>query len=219
MPEVHDQSARAHLQLADPALAVWMERVGALALPQPESFTLVDALARSILYQQLNGKAAATIVARVEQALGTRRIGARALRDVDEGVLRAAGVSGGKVRALKDLAAHAGARGLPNPRQLVEMSEEEIVEKLTIVRGVGPWTVHMLLIFRLGRHDVLPISDYGVRAGAQLVHGLESLPDARTLSELAHAWRPYRSLASLYLWRALDWSRTKGQADPLRNPG
>lgn len=171
-------------------------------------FTVVDALARSILYQQLNGKAAATIVARVEQALGARRIGARALNQVEESTLRGAGVSGNKVKALKDLAAHAQARRLPNPQQMDTMTDAEIVEQLTIVRGIGPWTVHMLLIFKLGRLDVLPTSDYGVRAGAQLIHGLDELPDAATLTQLAQLWQPYRSLASLYLWRALDWSRT-----------
>lgn len=203
----HAENARAHLRAADPRLAEWMARVDDQALPPAKRFSLVDALARSILYQQLHGKAAATIVGRVEQALGSSRITAAGLRDIDETLLRGAGVSGSKVRALKDLAAHAGARRLPSTARLQELSDEQIVDQLTVVRGIGPWTVHMLLIFRLGRPDVLPTSDYGVRAGTQLVHGLDSLPDARELSRLAEPWRPYRSLASLYLWRALDGSR------------
>lgn len=201
--------AQAHLRDADPRLAVWMDRVDTQSLPAPRRFTLVDALARSILYQQLHGKAAATIVARVEQALGSTRITAAGLRDIDEQALRAAGVSGGKVRALKDLAQHANARLLPSTARLRTLDDQQIVDALTVVRGIGPWTVHMLLIFRLGRPDVLPVSDYGVRAGAQLVHGLDELPDARQLTALAEPWRPYRSLASLYLWRALDWSRNQ----------
>lgn len=203
----HRDEAQAHLRNADPRLADWMDRVDTQSLPAPRRFALVDALARSILYQQLHGKAAATIVARVEQALGSARITAAGLRDIDEQTLRAAGVSGGKVRALKDLARHANARLLPAAARLQTLQDQQIVDALTVVRGIGPWTVHMLLIFRLGRPDVLPVSDYGVRAGAQLVHGLDELPDARQLTALAEPWRPYRSLASLYLWRALDWSR------------
>jgi DNA-3-methyladenine glycosylase II len=201
------QSAQKHLAAADPALAAWMARIGPIAGPQPTRFSLVDALGRSILYQQLNGKAAETIVARVEAAIGSRRLTARALLAVPEETLRGAGVSGAKARALKDLAGKGVARQLPSVDRLAAMDDEAIVEALTIVRGIGPWTAQMLLMFRLGRPDVLPVSDYGIRAGLQLVHGLDELPDARELTARAEAWRPFRTLACLYLWRALDVSR------------
>jgi DNA-3-methyladenine glycosylase II len=200
-------AASAHLAAADPALGAWMIRIGPLAPPRLTRFSLVDALGRSILYQQLHGKAAETIIGRVEAAIGSHRLTARALRSVSEEALRAAGVSGAKARALKDLADKVAARKLPAVERLVEMDDEAIIEALTVVRGIGPWTAQMLLIFRLGRPDVLPASDYGIRAGVQLVHGLNTLPDARELSQRAEPWRPFRSLACLYLWKALDVSR------------
>ncbi|MBK8069839.1 MAG: DNA-3-methyladenine glycosylase 2 family protein [Rhodanobacteraceae bacterium] len=202
-----DRLAREHLRERDPKLAIWMTRVGDLPLPRPEPFALVHALARSIIFQQLNGKAAETIFGRLQQALGGRRVSARALAAADESDLRAAGVSGSKIRALKDLAAHAQARRLPSPDALHAMSDEEAIDKLTIVRGIGPWTVQMLLMFRMGRVDILPLSDFGVRAGAQLVHGLDAMPGTAQLAELGAPWAPYRSLASLYLWRAVDTAR------------
>jgi DNA-3-methyladenine glycosylase II len=184
-----------------------MDRVGDLALPCRARFTVVDALARSIIFQQLNGKAAETIFGRMQQLLGVHKVTARALAAVSVDELRTAGVSNAKARALKDLAEHALARRLPSPDALDEMSDEDAVTRLTVVRGVGPWTVQMLLMFKMGRCDILPLSDYGVRAGAQLVHELPALPSVNELSQLGVAWSPYRSLASLYLWRALDSAR------------
>lgn len=198
-----DAAARAHLRRSDARLAVWMDRIGDIPVPRPERFSLVQALARSIIYQQLNGKAAATIFGRMQLAVGGS-VTARALKQVDDEQLRAAGVSAAKARALKDLAEHALARRLPSAATLQQMSDDEAIERLTIVRGIGPWTVQMLLMFRLGRVDVLPLSDYGVRAGARLVHELDEMPGQAQLAELGEAWRPYRSLASLYLWRVVD---------------
>lgn len=198
-----DALARAHLRRSDARLAPWMDRIGDIPVPRPERFSLVQALARSIIYQQLNGKAAQTIFGRMQQAVGGS-VTAKALQQVDAEQLRAAGVSGAKARALKDLADHALARRLPSAAALAEMPDDEAIERLTIVRGIGPWTVQMLLMFRLGRVDVLPLSDYGVRAGARLVHELDEMPNHIQLAELGEAWRPYRSLASLYLWRVVD---------------
>lgn len=207
MPTETDALARAHLRRNDPKLGAWMQRIGDLPVPRPEPFALVHALARSIIFQQLHGKAAESIFGRLQQTLGGRRIGAKALATVDDDQLRVAGVSAAKARALKDLAAHARAGRLPTPAALAAMSDDEAIERLTIVRGIGPWTVQMLLMFRMGRADVLPLSDYGVRAGAQLVHGLPQLPSEKELADIGAAWRPYRSLASMYLWRALDSAR------------
>lgn len=199
-----DAIARDHLRRADPKLGEWMDRIGDLSLPRPEPFAIVHALARSIIYQQLHGKAAETIFGRLQSALGGRRVSARALARIDDVDLRAAGVSAGKARALRDLAEHALSRRLPTPAALLAMDDDGAIERLTAVRGIGPWTVQMLLMFRMGRVDVLPLSDYGVRAGAQLVHGLDAMPTPAELAALGEAWRPYRSLASLYLWRAVD---------------
>ncbi len=199
-----DAAARAHLRQQDPKLALWMERIGDLPLPKPERFAVVHALARSIIYQQLNGRAAETIFGRLQQTVGGRSVTALALQKADETALRAAGVSGAKTRALKDLAEHARAKRLPTVDDLHTMDDDSAIERLTVVRGVGPWTVQMLLIFRMGRVDVLPVSDYGVRAGAQLVHQLETMPSHAELAALGEYWRPYRSLASMYLWRAVD---------------
>lgn len=206
-----DHAARIHLRRNDPRLSAWMDRVGELDLPRAENFSLVHALARSITFQQLNGKAAETIFGRMRAALGGGRITAKALWQADEADLRAAGVSGAKIRALKDLAGHVRARRLPSPQALHAMDDDEAIARLTVVRGIGPWTVQMLLMFRLGRFDVLPVSDYGVRAGAQIVHALPDLPTHAELSELGEAWRPYRTLACLYLWRAVDKAREDKQ--------
>lgn len=184
-----------------------MERVGELQLPSRTRFSVVDALARAIVFQQLNGKAAETILGRLLLMLGVRKVTARAIAAVTIEDLRTVGVSNAKARALKDLADHAQARRLPTPDALFEMADAEAIERLTVVRGVGPWTVQMLLMFKVGRHDILPLSDYGIRAGAQLVHELPALPSTAELSRLGVAWSPYRSLASLYLWRALDSAR------------
>jgi DNA-3-methyladenine glycosylase II len=207
-----DALARAHLRRNDPKLAHWMDRVGDLPVPRSEPFALVNALARSIIFQQLNGKAAETIFGRLQRSLGVRRITAKSLAQVDDAILRAAGVSAAKARALKDLAAHALARRLPTPTALAGMDDDDAIERLTIVRGIGPWTVQMLLMFRMGRVDVLPTSDYGVRAGAQVVHELPAMPSVSELIRIGENWRPYRSLASLYLWRALDSTRERSKS-------
>lgn len=200
------EAAREHLRAADPRLGAFMARVGDIDLPVPKRFALVDALARSILYQQLHGKAAATIVARVETALGSTRITASRLAAIDEADLRACGVSGAKGRALKDLAAKA--RTLPSLPTLQQMDNDDAVAAITKVRGIGPWTVQMMLMFRLARPDILPLTDFGIRAGARHVLGTTALPDVRTLAEHGQRWAPYRTLASLYLWRIVDLARS-----------
>jgi len=206
MPRGFDlDAARRHLARRDPALGRWLRRVGPI---DPEGwrrpFEPVDALARSILYQQLSGKAAATIVARVEAAAAARRLDAAALGRLDDATLRACGVSGNKVQALRDLCRHHAAGTVPSARRMAGMDDAELVERLTQVRGIGRWTVEMLLIFRLGRPDVLPVDDLGVRKGAQVLDGLEALPAPRALRARGEAWAPFRTLASLVLWRMAD---------------
>jgi DNA-3-methyladenine glycosylase II len=198
-------AARA-LRRADPELARWMRRIGPIA-PDPrwqQPFDLVDALARAILYQQLSGKAAATIVGRVEVACASRTLTAKALGRVDDLSLRGCGVSQNKLLALRDLCAHAAERRLPSTRALDGLDDATIIESLVAVRGIGRWTVEMLLIFRLGRPDVFPLDDLGIRKGVQRLRGMQGMPPPKHAASLAEPWAPWRSLASLYLWRIAD---------------
>jgi DNA-3-methyladenine glycosylase II len=200
------QAARRALARRDPRLAAAMRRIGPLDIGArwAEPFDTVDVLARAILHQQLSGKAAATIVGRVEAAISADRLHADTLQRIDDARLRACGVSAAKARALRDLCARAEAGEVADAPRLARMDSEAIVEQLSAVRGVGRWTVEMLLIFRLGRPDVLPLDDLGIRRGAQWLDGLDAAPGRRALAERGEAWAPWRSLAALYLWRIAD---------------
>jgi DNA-3-methyladenine glycosylase II len=209
IPRGYDIAAAAeHLGRRDRRLGRWMRRIGELEHAYSRPFDPVDALARSILYQQLSGKAAATIVGRVETLMPRRRrIGAEGLLARREEELRAAGVSRQKIAALRDLAQKSLDGIVPTTRQLARMDNEAIIEHLVQVRGIGRWTVEMLLIFRLGRADVLPVDDLGIRKGAQILHGLAEPPRAAELHEIGRRWAPYRSLASRYLWRITEFGK------------
>lgn len=199
------EEASAHLAKRDRALGKWMKRIGPLDMDGwRKPFDTVDALSRSILYQQLSGKAAATIVSRVELAAGSRKLVPEAFARLDDTALRACGVSGNKVLALRDLCRRAEAGEVPAARALPKVDDATLIEQLTAVRGIGRWTVEMLLIFRLGRPDVLPVDDLGVRKGAQVLDGLEVAPTPKALLVRGADWGPYRTLASLYLWRIAD---------------
>ncbi|MCE4507945.1 DNA-3-methyladenine glycosylase family protein, partial [Xanthomonas hortorum] len=192
----------------DRALGAWMKRIGPIA-PQPgwrKPFDPVDALARAILFQQLSGKAASTIVARVEVAIGAQRLHADTLARIDDAALRACGVSGNKALALRDLARRELEGEIPSLRKLAFMEDEAIVEALIPVRGIGRWTVEMMLMFRLGRPDLLPIDDLGVRKGAQRVDKQEQMPTPKELAARGERWGPYRSYAAFYLWKIADFS-------------
>ena len=201
-------AARRHLASVDPILAAHVERVGELALVIDAAESTFAALARSIVYQQLNGKAAATIFGRVRALFPRGRLEPKALLAIPEADLRAAGLSRNKLASIRDLAERAVAGQIATLTQLERMDDEAIIEQLTEVRGIGRWTVEMLLIFRLGRPDVLPLSDYGIKKGfARLYHRgkrKDELPSAETLTRRGERWRPYRSAASWYLWRAAE---------------
>jgi 3-methyladenine DNA glycosylase/8-oxoguanine DNA glycosylase len=196
------------LSQADRALAKIIDRVGPLRLQVESIQTPFQALAESIVYQQLTGKAAATILGRVHAIYGGRKhFKPEVTVATNDETLRAAGLSRAKTAALKDLAAKTLDGTVPTAPALARATDEEIVERLTAIRGIGRWTVEMLLIFRLGRPDVLPVDDYGVRKGFQrLVKGKE-LPTRADLAKRGERWRPYRSAASWYLWRACDLPR------------
>src|SRR5918992_1252499 len=173
---------RRHFALADPRLGKWMERVGPFRLRPEPTQSLFAALARSIVYQQLTGKAAATILGRVVKACGRRNFPTpRDLLEITPERLREAGLSAAKTAALKDLAARTLEGTIPSMARIRRMEDEEIIERLTAVRGIGRWTVEMLLIFRLGRSDVLPCTDLGVRKGFGLVFNGGKLPDAHAM--------------------------------------
>lgn len=198
--------ARRQLQRADPALGRWMRRIGPLDIERrwSQRLDLVDALARSILYQQLSGKAAATIVGRLELCCGDSRLRAPTLATLDDAAIRGCGVSGNKLLALRDLCRRALAGELPTTAALSRMDDAEIIDRLSAVRGIGRWTVEMLLMFRLGRADVFAADDLGLRKGLARLQNLEQLPTPKLASELATRWAPWRTLASLYLWRIAD---------------
>lgn len=200
------EAAHAHLARSDRRLATWMKRVGPLpAQPQwRKPFDPVDALARAILFQQLSGKAASTIVGRVEQAIGSTRLHFDTLGRIDDVALRACGVSGNKILALRDLAAREQHGQVPGLRQMAFMHHDDIVDALVPIRGIGRWTVEMMLMFRLGRPDILPVDDLGIRKGAQRVDRAEAMPTPKQLLERGGRWGPYRTYASLYLWRIAD---------------
>lgn len=194
-----------YLTRVDRRLARLIARVGPCALQPNRLQSPFEALAESIVYQQLTGKAAATIYGRLRQLCKRPRVlrPAHILTPPTE-ALRGVGLSRAKVAALQDLATKARARVVPSLAALRTLDDEAIISRLTTIRGIGRWTVEMLLIFRLGRPDVLPIHDYGVRKGFARVYAQPALPTPKALAAHGERWRPYRTVASWYLWRAVD---------------
>ena len=200
------RAAVAHLRRADPVLGRAIAELGPFALELKRTTSVFGALAEAIVYQQLSGRAAATIHARVCALFPRPHEGptAEKILRASDAKLRGAGLSRAKLLALRDLAARAKAGEIPTLAEAVELSDAELVERLTRVRGIGRWTVEMLLIFRLGRPDVLPVDDYGIRKGYARVFRKRTLPSPKQLGKRSEPWRPYRTAASWYLWRALE---------------
>ena len=195
----------AHLSARDRRLATLIARARPVRFELAHTQSLFHALCESIVYQQLSGKAAATIFGRVRAIYAPKRFPTPAeLAATNPAKLRAAGLSNAKTLAVLDLARRTEAGELPTLPQARRLSDDEIVERLTTVRGIGPWTVQMFLIFRLGRPDVLPTADLGVRKGFQLTYRKRELPTPDELIRHAEKWRPYRTVASWYMWRALE---------------
>jgi DNA-3-methyladenine glycosylase II len=193
------RKARLHLGRRDPVLKKLIASVGPCTLqPNPVSFEI---LARSIISQMISTKAALAIGARLVATLGDGGLTPAAILAAKEEAIRAAGLSRAKVAALRDLAERAHNGALPLDR-LSEMSDDEVTALLVAVRGIGVWTAQMFLIFSLGRLDVLPVDDFGLRAGVRDAYGLADLPGRAALRELGEAWKPYRSVATWYLWRS-----------------
>jgi len=211
--------ALAHLRASDPKLGALIDCVGPFTLKLDPSPSPFESLLEAILYQQLHGKAAATIHRRVREYFGGDPA-PQLLLDTPDEPLRAAGVSGNKIKALRDLAARTLDGTVPTHAAIRRMRDAEIVERLTAVRGIGTWTVEMLLIFRMGRPDVFPVTDYGVRKGYALTFmrlpktrpvEAADLPKPEVLLRRGKRWAPFRSVASWYLWRACDLARSNGR--------
>lgn len=197
--------AVAHLRDRDATLAGLIERVGPFALELKPAASLFEAMLRSIVYQQLHGKAAATIHGRVLAELA-RHGGPtpEALAQATDAALRGAGLSGNKLLAVRDLALKCREGTVPSLKVAAKLGDDELIARLTEVRGIGPWTVHMLLIFYLGRPDVLPTGDFAIRLGFKKLYCKRKDPAPEALLKATRHWQPYRSVASWYLWRSLD---------------
>ena len=197
--------AEKHLAGTDPRFAALIAQSLRYNIKSPTLTRPFDALAESIAYQQLSGKAAATIWGRV-RALYPRRkyLDPKLVLETLDERFRAAGLSRSKIAALKDLAAKTLDGTVPSARALARMTDEEIIARLITVRGIGRWTVEMLLLFDLARPDIWPVHDYGVRKGFAKTFGRRKLPTPKQLLKFGEKWRPYRSVAAWYFWRALD---------------
>jgi DNA-3-methyladenine glycosylase II len=183
-----------------------IRKVGPVNVIPPRGVTPYRSLVRAVAYQQLTGKAANTILGRVLALYPGKKFPApEELLKTPDRKLRAAGFSWAKVRAVKDIAAKTIEGVIPaTNRALLRLSDEEIIERLTSVRGVGPWTVEMMLISTLGRPDVWPVTDFGVRKGLMLIYKLKAMPTVKEAVAYGERWRPHRSAAAWYLWRACD---------------
>ncbi len=202
-----------HLHACDPVLARLIDAVGPFRMRLRRAPSLFAALAEAIVYQQLNGKAAAAIYARLCAQFPRAHQGptpAQVLRASDA-KLRGAGLSHAKLLALRDLARKAEAGEIPTLAEAHRMENEAIIERLTAVRGVGRWTVEMLLMSRLGRPDVLPADDYGIRQGFAIAFRKRALPAPEDLSKYGARWQPYRTVASWYLWRAVERAKCEAR--------
>ncbi len=184
-------------------MAQLIEREGKCRYDEAQQRASFAALVRSIVYQQLSSKAAGTIYGRLTAGLGRRQPNPQSRLDADPDSLRAAGLSRQKAAYIVDLAGKVDSGAL-SLRRLRFLDDKEVIEQLTQVKGIGTWTAHMFLMFHLGRLDVLPVGDLGIRSGFREAYGLDELPDAATMERIATPWAPYRSIGSWYLWRSLD---------------
>ena len=206
-----------HLCKIDPVMKTLIGRVGPYALPPPPNRSPFESLVRAIAYQQLHDKAAECILARFIALCPGRRFPqpADVLALAPERI-RAAGFSRAKIAALQDLAAKAIDGTLPTSAVIRRLDDDAIVDRLVAVRGIGRWTVEMLLIFQLGRPDVLPVDDFGVRNGFRIAYKRPAMPTPQELLRYGERWRPYRTAAAWYLWRAVDQAKAMRTVVPSK---
>ena len=207
------RAARAHLA-ADPVLGPVICQVGACTLKVAKREPY-EALVRAIAHQQVHGRAAEAMLNRLIALFPEQDFPhAAGLLALPEGAIRGCGFSGAKVAAILDIATKTVGGLVPSRRAAARLSDEELIERLVAIRGVGRWTVEMLLIFTLGRPDILPVDDFGVREGYRVAAGLDAQPKPKALAEIGAAWAPYRSVAAWYFWRAADLSKDGGFKAP-----
>jgi DNA-3-methyladenine glycosylase II len=201
-------AATRHLSKTDPVMRRLIRAHGKCGLGDGSRHPPFKTLVQAVANQQLNGKAAATILRRFRALFPGKSFPTpRDVLAIPEDAIRGAGFSRAKVAAIRDIAAKALDGTIPTLRRMTRMGDEEIIERLTLVRGVGRWTVEMLLIFNLGRADVLPVDDFGVCMGYRVAYGKRLKPKPKVLAKFGERWKPYRSVAAWYLWRALESSR------------
>ena len=194
-----------HLKKVDPDLARVIRRIGPCTLAPDKSRTVYASLVRSIVYQQLTGKVAGIIFGRLLDLFPGKKFPApESILAMPVDTLRSVGLSNQKTQYIRNIAQAAIDGIVPDSRKANRMSDDELVQQLTTIKGVGRWTVEMLLIFRLGRHDVLPATDYGVQKGFALAKRLPDLPKPKELLAAGECWGPYRTAAAWYLWRTAD---------------
>ena len=195
------RKAIVHLKKSDPILSAVIQRVGPYRIQfrDPDFQTLV----RSIVYQQLSGRVASVIFGRLLDLVPRKKLTPRAILKLTHEQMRKAGLSNQKATYIRDLAEKTAA-GLVDFGKIGDLSDEEVIEELTRVKGIGVWTAHMFLIFALRRPNVLPVGDLGVRSAIKKAYGLDDLPHPKQMVDIAEAWHPYCSVATWYLWRSLD---------------
>lgn len=210
-------AVRRHLCAADPDLALLIRRVGRCGLRVDRAREPFESLVRAIAHQQLHGRAAEAILGRmIAQLAGNGGFPAvEALRAADPLLLRGCGFSMGKIAAIQAVAEATHTGLVPSRRRALRMSDTALIEQLTGLRGIGRWTVEMLLIFSLGRPDIMPVDDFGVREGFRRIKRMPAQPKPRELAALTASWSPYRSAAAWYLWRAADEAKPAEAANPM----
>jgi DNA-3-methyladenine glycosylase II len=203
--------AISHLRKTDPRFVEWIDRIGMLELPTPPVREPYVALLESIAHQQLAGAAARAIWARVMGLFADGVPCPKRLADMTEAELRGAGLSRSKALAMKDICARVNAGKIPSTSLIAQMSDADIYTQLLEARGVGMWTVDMLMMFALSRPDVMPVTDYGVRKGFQVLYRKRALPSPKQLLKYSEKWQPHRSVAALYLWRIAETAKKPKQ--------
>ena len=201
-------AALKHLSAADPVMRRLIREIGACELVPETHRPPFQSLVQAVAHQQLNGTAANTILGRFKKLFPARKFPRpQDLANVTDGQIRACGFSRAKILSIRDIVEKTLSGIVPATRQIVKLSDDEIVARLTEVRGVGRWTVEMLLIFQLGRPDVLPADDFGVRSGFRLAYKRRELPTPKEILAHGERWRPHRTTAAWYLWRAVDGAK------------
>lgn len=213
------RAARAHLARVDPVLGALISTVGRCGLAPDRKREPYAALISAVAHQQLHARAAEAILGRLAMLTGTPIPDPGILLSLSDDALRGCGFSGAKVAALRDIACRTLDGTVPTRRAAARLSDAVLIERLCALRGIGRWTVEMLLIFTLGRPDVFPVDDFGVREGYRLLHGLNDQPKPRAFAVIGEAYAPYRSSAAWYLWRAADRAKLVKSAKPSGAPG